>query len=58
MAVAEIVKMLQNGANPDELIQQGVPQELIELAMQQLNAEAQQVQQAPIGQMEQRRGLA
>ena len=50
MAVAEIIKMLQNGANPDDLLQQGVPQELIQLAMQQLSQQAQAPSSTPMSQ--------
>ena len=50
MAVAEIIKMLQNGVSPNDLAQQGVPPELIELAMQQLSQMSQAPSGAPIGQ--------
>lgn len=36
--VAEIIKLLQSGVSPDELIQKGIPPELIQLAMQQMQS--------------------
>jgi len=39
MAVAEVMLMLKNGISQDELIQQGVPEEIIQMAIQILNQE-------------------
>lgn len=37
-----VVQMLMQGAQPEELLQQGIPQELIEMAMQILMKQHQQ----------------
>ena len=50
--IDQIKSALVQGANPEELVQQGVPPELIDIAMQELQAEAQQqpqMAQAPQG---------
>ena len=46
--VQEIIKLLQSGVSPEELQQKGVPAELIQYAMQQM----QQSQQAPAPQQQ------
>ncbi|HET8687412.1 MAG TPA: hypothetical protein VFM18_12230 [Methanosarcina sp.] len=33
----EIMQMIMNGARPEELIQQGVPAELVQMAMEMIN---------------------
>lgn len=43
-AIQDIAKMLMSGVTPEELLQQGVPRELVEAAMELLN---QQVTQVP-----------
>ncbi len=48
--IEQVMAMLVQGANPEELLAQGVPMEVLEMAMQQLQAQAQQGQglaQAP-----------
>ncbi len=50
--VQEVAAMLAQGANPEELLAQGVPAEVIEMAMQMLQAEEAQQQslaQGPVG---------
>jgi len=50
--VQQVMLLLTQGANPDELLAQGVPAEVIELAMQGLQAQAAQQQglaQGPTG---------
>jgi len=50
--VQEVMALLAQGANPEELLAQGVPMEVLEIAMQQLQAEVQQGQglaQGPMG---------
>ena len=49
--IAEIVQLLMQGASPDELLAMGVPEEIIEQAMQMIQARQQ-------GQMQQQQGLA
>ena len=44
----EVIAMLQGGATPDQLLQMGVPAEVIEAAMVQLS-QAAQVPQGPQG---------
>lgn len=49
--VQQVMEMLMQGANPEELLAQGVPREVLEIAMQQLQAQSQQGQglaQAPV----------
>ena len=41
----EVIAALKGGMTPDELLAQGVPPEIIEAAIAQLQAEAQQSQQ-------------
>jgi hypothetical protein len=43
--VQQVIAALQSGVSADELIAQGVPPEVIQLAMQELSAQAQQ----PVG---------
>ncbi|MEA3280650.1 MAG: hypothetical protein U9Q38_08650, partial [Thermodesulfobacteriota bacterium] len=43
--VKEVVNMLLQGANPEELIAQGVPAEVVEMAMQQVQQIVAQQQQ-------------
>jgi len=48
--VQEVVALLSQGANPEELLAQGVPIEVLEIAMQELQAQSQQgLAQGPIG---------
>jgi len=42
--VNEVKQMLMQGANPEELLQRGIPQAVIEQAMMELQAEMQQSQ--------------
>ena len=42
-AVQEVVAMLQQGMGPEELIQKGVPRELVEAALMMLEESATQV---------------
>jgi len=42
--VEEVAMMLQQGANPDELLAQGVPMEVLEMAMQMLQGQVAQEQ--------------
>ena len=47
-AISQIVELLMQGVTPDELIKQGVPQELVMKATEMLKAQqAQQKQMAP-----------
>ena len=47
-AISQIVELLMQGVTPDELIKQGVPQELVMKAIEMLKAQqAQQQQMAP-----------
>ena len=46
IAVQDIVALLMQGANPEELLQQGVPMELIREAIQIIMAQEQQGQAA------------
>ena len=47
-AISQIVELLMQGVTPDELIKQGVPQELVMKAIEMLKAQqAQQKQMAP-----------
>ena len=47
-AVAQIVELLMQGITPEELLQQGVPQELVMKAIEMVKAQqAQQQQMAP-----------
>lgn len=48
--MAQIVEALRQGMSPEELVQRGVPQELVQAAMQVLDQEM-QAQQMPEGQM-------
>lgn len=36
--VQQIAELLQRGANPDELVKQGVPPEIIQMAMEMVNS--------------------
>jgi len=45
-AVEQVIAMLQQGKSPEELVQMGVPEELIQMAMQMLQQEQQQQPQA------------
>ena len=47
--VEEVAIMLQQGANPDELLAQGVPMEVLEMAMQLLQGQAAQEQRLAQG---------
>jgi hypothetical protein len=49
--IKEVVMMLMQGASPEELIAQGIPQEVIEAAMQVINEQmsAQAVPQGDVG---------
>ena len=51
--VQQVMEMLMQGAKPEELVAQGVPASVIEMAMKMLRE--QQAQQAP---MQQNQGLA
>jgi len=42
--IEEVAMMLQQGANPDELLAQGVPMEVLEMAMQMLQGQVAQEQ--------------
>ena len=46
-SIKEVVMMLLQGMSPDELIAQGVPQELVAAAMEMLNQQMQAEQQQP-----------
>ena len=46
-SIKEVVMMLMQGMSPDELIAQGVPQELVAAAMEMLNQQMQAEQQQP-----------
>jgi len=54
--VMQVKQLLQQGVSPDELIQQGVPQEVVEMAIQQLQQEQAGQEQGPVTQAGQ--GLA
>ena len=46
-AIDEVKQMLMQGIDPQQLIDQGVPQELIAIAIQELEAEMSQNQPSP-----------
>ena len=46
-SIKEVVMMLLQGMSPDELIAQGVPQELVAAAMEMLSQQMQAEQQQP-----------
>lgn len=48
--VEEVKAMLMQGATPEQLLAQGIPEEVIMMAIQELEAEMAQQQQAPVAQ--------
>jgi hypothetical protein len=54
--VQEVMKLLAQGIDPNELLKQGIPKEIIQMAIDQLNAQAQQPQPTDVVQPQQ--GLA
>ena len=50
------MKLLAQGIDPNELLKQGIPKEIIQMAIDQLNAQAQQPQPTDVVQPQQ--GLA
>jgi hypothetical protein len=54
--VQEVMKLLAQGIDPNELLKQGIPKEIIQMAIDQLNAQAQQPQPMNVEQPQQ--GLA
>ena len=49
MQVQEIARLLEQGITPDELLQQGVPKDLIDMAIRMLQQPTQQPVAAPAG---------
>jgi hypothetical protein len=47
--IAKVIQLLQQGVSPEELIQNGVPQEVVEQAINILNGKAQQGPTQPQG---------
>lgn len=45
----QIVQMIKNGASPEELVQGGIPVELVQAAMEAIQKEAMQVQEQQPG---------
>ena len=48
-SVKEVVMMLMNGARPEDLIAQGVPEQLVAAAMQVVNEQMSAPEQGPVG---------
>ena len=45
--IQEIVKMLMSGTKPEEIVQMGIPKELVQQAMQMMDQQQQQQGQQP-----------
>ena len=45
--VMQVIQMLQQGVSPEELLQKGVPEEIIQMAMQMLQQQGGQEQGQP-----------
>ena len=56
--VQRVAEMLMQGVTIEELIQMGVPQQVIEMAMQMLEAQSEATDTAPTPPVQQNMGLA
>ena len=48
-SITDIVRMLMQGVQPEELVEQGVPEELVMVAIQELQKQIQQPQEDEAG---------
>jgi len=55
--VQEVARLLEQGISPEELMQQGVPKEIIELALRTLQQPRQQMMQEPANGLAAQQGL-
>ena len=55
--IQEVVMMIKQGATPEELVQMGVPQELVMAAMEIINKEATAVPQEGLAGMSLKTGM-
>ena len=55
--IQEIVRMLEQGMSPEELVQRGVPRELVAQAIEMLNNQVQQVEEPGLAGMYTQSGM-
>lgn len=58
VSVEQVLEMLMQGADPEQLLKQGIPMEIIEQALQIIMQQQQQGQQAPQQPAQTEAGLA